>query len=429
MLDLAYVREHLEEIEVMLRKRQTRFDLEPLRALDAERRQLVRELDEIRQQRNQISEQVARLKRGKETEGQARAEALMNESRRLSGEEIKPREERLNQLDAAMEPLLLNLPNRPYPSVPEGQSSEDNVEIKRWGEPQRFDFEPLAHWDLGLQLGILDLEAAARLSGARFAVYRGAGARLERALANFMLDLHTRKHGYQEILPPALVSSAALRGTGQLPKFAGDLFKCEASDLWLIPTAEVPLTNLFAGQTLDAEALPVSVTAWTPCFRSEAGSYGKDVRGIIRQHQFQKVELVKISRPEDSYADLERLTLDAEAVLQALDLPYRVMELCTADLGFSAARTYDLEVWLPGQQAYREISSCSNCEDFQARRANIRFRAGGKGKSNYAHTLNGSGVAVGRAWIAVVENFQQADGSILIPEVLRPYMGMERIPR
>ncbi len=429
MLDLAYVREHLEEIEAMLRKRQTRFDLEPLRALDAERRQLVRELDEIRQQRNQISEQVARLKRGKEKEEQARAEALMNESRRLSAEEVKPREERLNQLDAAMEPLLLNLPNRPYPSVPEGRSSEDNVEIKRWGEPRRFDFEPLAHWDLGLQLGILDLEAAARLSGARFAVYRGAGARLERALANFMLDLHTRKHGYQEILPPALVSSAALRGTGQLPKFAGDLFKCEASDLWLIPTAEVPLTNLFAGQTLDAEALPVSVTAWTPCFRSEAGSYGKDVRGIIRQHQFQKVELVKISRPEDSYADLERLTLDAEAVLQALDLPYRVMELCTADLGFSAARTYDLEVWLPGQQAYREISSCSNCEDFQARRANIRYRAGGKGKSNYAHTLNGSGVAVGRTWIAVMENFQQADGSILIPEVLRPYMGMERITR
>ncbi len=429
MLDLAYVREHLEEIEAMLRKRQTRFDLEPLRALDAERRQLVRELDEIRQQRNQLSEQVARLKRGKEKEEQARAEALMNESRRLSAEEVKPREERLNQLDAAMEPLLLNLPNRPYPSVPEGRSSEDNVEIKRWGEPRRFDFEPLAHWDLGLQLGILDLEAAARLSGARFAVYRGAGARLERALANFMLDLHTRKHGYQEILPPALVSSAALRGTGQLPKFAGDLFKCEASDLWLIPTAEVPLTNLFAGQTLDAEALPVSVTAWTPCFRSEAGSYGKDVRGIIRQHQFQKVELVKISRPEDSYADLERLTLDAEAVLQALDLPYRVMELCTADLGFSAARTYDLEVWLPGQQAYREISSCSNCEDFQARRANIRYRAGGKGKSNYAHTLNGSGVAVGRTWIAVMENFQQADGSILIPEVLRPYMGMERITR
>ncbi len=429
MLDLAYVREHLEEIEAMLRKRQTRFDLEPLRALDAERRQLVRELDEIRQQRNQISEQVARLKRGKEKEEQARAEALMNESRRLSAEEVKPREERLNQLDAAMEPLLLNLPNRPYPSVPEGRSSEDNVEIKRWGEPRRFDFEPLAHWDLGLQLGILDLEAAARLSGARFAVYRGAGARLERALANFMLDLHTRKHGYQEILPPALVSSAALRGTGQLPKFAGDLFKCEASDLWLIPTAEEPLTNLFAGQTLDSEALPVSVTAWTPCFRSEAGSYGKDVRGIIRQHQFQKVELVKISRPEDSYADLERLTLDAEAVLQALDLPYRVMELCTADLGFSAARTYDLEVWLPGQQAYREISSCSNCEDFQARRANIRYRAGGKGKSNYAHTLNGSGVAVGRTWIAVMENFQQADGSILIPEVLRPYMGMERITR
>ncbi len=429
MLDLAYVREHLEEIEAMLRKRQTRFDLEPLRALDAERRKLVRELEEIRQQRNQISEQVARLKRAKETEGHARAEALMNESRRLGAEEIKPREDRLNHLDAAMEPLLLNLPNRPYASVPEGWSSEDNVEIKRWGEPRRFDFEPLAHWDLGLQLGILDLETAARLSGARFAVYRGAGARLERALANFMLDLHTRKHGYQEILPPALVNSAALRGTGQLPKFAGDLFKCEASDLWLIPTAEVPLTNLFAGQTLEAADLPRSVTAWTPCFRSEAGSYGKDVRGIIRQHQFQKVELVKISRPEDSYADLERLTLDAEAVLQALELPYRVMELCTADLGFSSAKTYDLEVWLPGQQAYREISSCSNCEDFQARRANIRYRAGGKGKSHYAHTLNGSGVAVGRAWIAVVENYQQADSSILIPEVLRPYMGMERITR
>lgn len=429
MLDLAYVREHLEEIETMLRQRQARFDLQPLRALDAERRQQVRELDAIRQQRNQLSEQVARLKRGQEPEAQAQAEALMNVSRRLSAEEIKPREERLSQLDAAMEPLLLNLPNRPYAAVPEGASSEDNVETKRWGEPRRFDFEPLAHWDLGPRLGILDLETAARLSGARFAVYRGAGARLERALANFMLDLHTRQHGYQEILPPALVNSAALRGTGQLPKFAGDLFKCESSDLWLIPTAEVPLTNLFAGQTLEAEALPVSVTAWTPCFRSEAGSYGKDVRGIIRQHQFQKVELVKISRPEHSYADLERLTLDAEAVLQALELPYRVVELCTADLGFSSARTYDLEVWLPGQQAYREISSCSNCEDFQARRANIRYRSGGKGKSGFAHTLNGSGVAVGRAWIAVVENYQQADGSILVPEALRPYMGMDHIIR
>ncbi|MGH9394975.1 MAG: serine--tRNA ligase, partial [Terriglobales bacterium] len=337
-------------------------------------------------------------------------------------------EAEVQALEAEMEPVLLGLPNLPLASVPVGASAEQNLEVRRWGTPRQFDFAPQPHWELGAKLGILDLEAAARISGARFALYKGLGARLERALANFMLDRHTAQAGYTEVLPPSLVNSKSLRGTGQLPKFAADLFKCEGVDLWLIPTAEVPLTNLFAEQVLDAAALPVSVAGYTPCFRSEAGSYGKDVRGIIRQHQFQKVELVKIAHPARSAADHEQLTRDAEAILQALELPYRVMNLCTADLGFSSAQTYDLEVWLPSQRAYREISSCSNFTDFQARRANIRFRAGGKGKAELAHTINGSGLAIGRTWIAIVENYQQADGSVLVPEALRPYMGgAERI--
>lgn len=426
MLDLAYVREHLDEVEEMMRRRGMNADLSQFRTLDRRRRELIQQADQLKQERNQASEEVARLKRGPERDSPQVAERIA--ANRQIGERIGVLDTELKQINSDLEALLLAVPNMPHATTPVGRSEADNVEVRRWGQPRELSFTPQAHWDLGEKLGILDLEAARRISGARFAVYRGAGARLERALANFMLDLHSSQHGYTEVLPPALVNSQSLRGTGQLPKFAADLFKCEGTDLWLIPTAEVPLTNLFGDQVLDAAQLPVSVMGYTPCFRSEAGSYGKDVRGIIRQHQFQKVELVKIAHPERSYEDHEQLTRDAEAVLQALDLPYRVVSLSTGDLGFSSAKTYDLEVWLPGQGLYREISSCSNFEDFQARRANIRFRTGGKGKTELAHTINGSGLAIGRTWIAVVENYQQEDGSVIIPEALRPYMGgLERI--
>ncbi|MGH9480595.1 MAG: serine--tRNA ligase [Terriglobales bacterium] len=426
MLDRALVREHLDEVEVMLRQRGQQVDLGRLRELDRRRRELIQRSDQLKQARNQGSEEVARLKRGPERDS-SRAAELITKNRAL-GEEISGLDAESRKLDEEVEPILLSLPNMPAAATPVGQSAAENVEMRRWGAPRTFEFAPQPHWELGAKLGILDLEAAARVSGARFAVYRGAGARLERALANFMLDRHTSAHGYTEVLPPSLVNSKSLRGTGQLPKFAADLFKCEGADLWLIPTAEVPLTNLFADQVLEAGALPVSVAGYTPCFRSEAGSYGKDVRGIIRQHQFQKVELVKIAHPARSAEDHEQLTRDAEAILQALELPYRVMNLCTGDLGFSASQTYDLEVWLPSQNEYREISSCSNFTDFQARRANIRFRPDGKSKTELAHTINGSGLAIGRTWIAVVENYQQADGSVLMPAALRPYMdGMERI--
>ncbi len=426
MLDLAYVREHLDEVEEMMRRRGMNADLSQFRTLDRRRRELIQQADQLKQERNQASEEVARLKRGPERDSPQVAERIA--ANRQIGERIGVLDTELKQINSDLETLLLTVPNVPHATTPVGRSEADNVEVRRWGQPRELSFTPQAHWDLGEKLGILDLEAARRISGARFAVYRGAGARLERALANFMLDLHSSRHGYTEVLPPALVNSQSLRGTGQLPKFAADLFKCEGTDLWLIPTAEVPLTNLFGDQVLDAAQLPVSVMGYTPCFRSEAGSYGKDVRGIIRQHQFQKVELVKIAHPERSYEDHEQLTRDAEAVLQALDLPYRVVSLSTGDLGFSSAKTYDLEVWLPGQGLYREISSCSNFEDFQARRANIRFRTGGKGRTELAHTINGSGLAIGRTWIAVVENYQQEDGSVIIPEALRPYMGgLERI--
>lgn len=426
MLDLAYVREHLDEVEEMMRRRGMNADLSQFRTLDQRRRELIQQADQLKQERNRASEEVARLKRGPERDSPQVAELIA--SNRQIGERITGLDAELKQINGELEALLLAVPNMPHSTTPVGRSEADNVEVRRWGQPRELPFTPLAHWDLGEKLGILDLEAARRISGARFAVYRGAGARLERALANFMLDLHAERHGYTEVLPPVLVNSQSLRGTGQLPKFAADLFKCEGTDLWLIPTAEVPLTNLFGDQVLDAAQLPISVMGYTPCFRSEAGSYGKDVRGIIRQHQFQKVELVKIAHPEHSYEDHEQLTRDAEAVLQALNLPYRVVSLSTGDLGFSSAKTYDLEVWLPGQGVYREISSCSNFEDFQARRANIRFRAGGKGKTELAHTINGSGLAIGRTWIAVVENYQQEDGSVIIPEALRPYMGgLERI--
>ncbi|MGH9466899.1 MAG: serine--tRNA ligase [Terriglobales bacterium] len=429
MLDRNFVRTHLDEVAAMLERRQMKVDLSRFRELDQRRRELIQQADGLRQERNQASERVAQLKRGVSSErdgadaGQLVA-ALLGAGRAL-GERIREMEEAAKALDAELDPILLSLPNMPSASTPVGASEAANVEVRRWGQTRVFDFAPQPHWELGAALGILDLDAAARISGARFAVYRGLGARLERALANFMLDRHTGRHGYTEILPPALVNSQSLLGTGQLPKFAADLFKCEGADLWLIPTAEVPLTNLFAGQVLEAASLPVSVTGYTPCFRSEAGSYGKDVRGIIRQHQFQKVELVKVAHPERSEADHEQLTRDAEAILQELDLPYRVMNLCTSDLGFSAAKTYDLEVWLPSQSQYREISSCSNFGDFQARRANIRYRDGKK--TGLAHTLNGSGLAIGRTWIAVVENFQQADGSVAVPSALQPYMGTDRI--
>ena len=426
MLELAFVREHLEEVEEMMRRRRMSADLSQFRALDQRRRELILQADQLKQERNQASEEVGRLKRGPERDSPRVAELVA--STRQIGERISVLDGELKQITAELETLLLGVPNMPSATTPVGMSEEDNVEVRRWGQPRALGFEAQPHWELGAKLGILDLEAASRISGARFAVYRGAGARLERALANFMLDLHSERHGYTEILPPALVNSNSLRGTGQLPKFAADLFHCEGTDLWLIPTAEVPLTNLFGEQVLEAAQLPVSVMAWTPCFRSEAGSYGKDVRGIIRQHQFQKVELVKIAHPDRSVEDHEQLTRDAEAVLQALNLPYRVVNLCTGDLGFSSTKTYDLEVWLPGQGLYREISSCSNFDAFQSRRANIRFRTAGKGKTELAHTINGSGLAVGRTWIAVVENYQQEDGSVIIPEVLRPYMGgLERI--
>ena len=343
------------------------------------------------------------------------------------GEQAAALDERVKTLDEQFREVLTGIPNLPHDSVPPGNDAEDNVEVRRAGEPPKFDFEPKPHWDIGPDLNILDFERAAKVTGARFAVYFGLGARLERALINFMLDTHTREHGYTETLPPFLVNSASLFGTGQLPKFSQDLFKCENVDLWLAPTAEVPVTNLLRDETVDGERLPIKLCAYTPCFRSEAGSYGRDVRGIIRQHQFQKVELVKFARPEQSFDELEKLTADAERILQKLGLAYRTVVLCTGDMGFSSAKTYDIEVWLPGQNAYKEISSCSNFEAFQARRAGIRFRTGKK--TEYAHTLNGSGLAVGRTWVAIVENYQQKDGSVVVPDVLRPYLNAEVITK
>ncbi|HSM87635.1 MAG TPA: serine--tRNA ligase [Candidatus Limnocylindrales bacterium] len=418
MLDLAFVRANLPAVEDMLRRRgQDPAVLARFRETDEKRRQLITRSETLKAQRNRASEEIARLKKA----GQDAA-AQMEETRKLR-EQGESLEKQASEIDQELRTLLAGIPNMPHESVPAGHAADDNKEVRKWGAPRQFDFTPRPHWELGEQLGVLDLERATKLSGARFAVYWDLGARMERALAGFMLDLHTREHGYTEVLPPYIVNSDSMYGTGQLPKFADDLFKIEKHDLWLIPTAEVPLTNLYRDETLDAARLPLSITGYTPCFRSEAGSYGKDVRGIIRQHQFQKVELVKFTRPEDSYAQHERLTRDAEMVLQKLGLPYRVMLLCSGDMGAASAKTYDLEVWLPGQQLYREISSCSNFEAYQARRANIRYRPEGSRKSEYVHTLNGSGLAVGRTWLAVLENYQQADGSVLVPEALRPYMG------
>ncbi len=425
MLDLAFVRDNLPLIEQEMRQR----GLDPgeiigrFGELDARRRKAITEAENLKAKRNRASEQIAQLKKNKQD-----ATALIEETKTLR-EQIQEQEKVAEQLDAELRGLLVGIPNVPHASVPVGSTAEDNQEVRRWGQPPKFDFAPKPHWELGEALGILDLERAAKLTGARFAVYWDLGAKLERALANFMLDLHTREHGYTEVLPPYMVNADSMYGTGQLPKFEADLFKVPHGDktLYLIPTAEVPVTNLYRGEVLEAARLPISLTAYTPCFRSEAGSYGKDVRGIIRQHQFQKVELVKFARPEQSYDELEKLTKNAETVLQKLGLHYRVMALCTGDMGFSSAKTYDIEVWLPGQQLFREISSCSNFEAYQARRANIRYKPEGKGKTEFVHTLNGSGLAIGRTWVAIVENYQQPDGSVVIPEALRAYLGGEKI--
>jgi seryl-tRNA synthetase len=489
MLDLNFVRDNLALVEEKVRQRgmDPAEVLKDFRAIDAERRQAITQTETLQAKRNQASEEIAKLKKNKQD-----ATARIQETKELR-EKIQEHEQKASEADACLREILTSIPNLPHAGVPVGSSAEENVEVRRWGTPPQFDFKPKPHWELGEQLGVLDLERAAKLSGARFAVYWGLGARLERALANFMLDLHTREHGYTEVLPPYMVNSESMYGTGQLPKFAADSFRASSGDqligdkfskdpyhipmerelvfrdgsehpfnvlkvnpgarivsiksliddhvkenvpwsslsyerkLWLIPTAEVPVTNLYRDEILDAARLPICLTAYTPCFRSEAGSYGKDVRGIIRQHQFQKVELVKFSRPETSYDELEKLTNNAETVLQKLGLHYRVVTLCTADMGFSAAKTYDIEVWLPGQGLFREISSCSNFESFQARRANIRYRPEGKSKTELVHTLNGSGLAVGRTWVAIVENYQEADGSVRIPEALQPYMGTDRI--
>ena len=425
MLDLNFVRESLPLVEEKLRQRgmDPAAVLKDFREVDVCRRQAITGAETMKARRNQASEEIAKLKKA----GQD-ASAQMAETKQLR-EQIQEKERAANELEVRLREILAGIPNIPHESVPVGKGTEDNVEVRRCGTPPKFDFTPKPHWELGEQLGVLDLERAAKLSGARFAVYWDLGARMERALANFMLDLHTHEHGYTEVLPPYMVNSDSMYGTGQLPKFAADLFRVPHGDkdLWLIPTAEVPVTNLYRDEVLEPSRLPISLTAYTPCFRSEAGSYGKDVRGIIRQHQFQKVELVKFARPENSYEQLEKLTHNAEAVLQKLGLHYRVVTLCIADMGFSSAKTYDIEVWLPGQQLFREISSCSNFEAFQARRANIRYRPEGKNKTEFVHTLNGSGLAVGRTWLAILENYQQADGTVMIPEALRPYMGADRI--
>jgi seryl-tRNA synthetase len=427
MLDPAYIRDHMEEVRAALRNRGIDADkaLEEIATLETARRRIIPELEGLKRQQNAAGDEFAKAKR------MLKDTTALQEANKQRNAHIRQVEQQKDSIEYRRTAAVMVLPNLPHASVPVGKSAEDNVEVRRVGEPRTFDFTPQAHWDLGPALGIVDFERGTKLAGARFTVLSGAGARLSRALINFMLDLHTREHDYREIEPPFLVNSAALTGTGQLPKFEQDLFKIAGDwDLYLVPTAEVPLTNLHRDEILDGRDLPLRYTAYTPCFRSEAGSYGQDVRGLIRQHQFDKVELVKIATPEHSYDELESMTTNAEEVLKRLELPYRVELLCTGDMGFSAAKTYDIEVWLPSQKAYREISSCSNCEAFQARRAGVKFRAAGTGKAEFAHTLNGSGLAVGRTLVAILENYQEKDGSLTIPTALRPYMdGKERISK
>jgi seryl-tRNA synthetase len=424
MLDPSYIRDHIEEVRTGLRNRGLDPDkaLEEIATLETARRRLIPELEGLKRAQNTSGDEIARAKRlGQDT-------APVQEANRARAQQIKQLGFQLDSIEHQRTAAVLNLPNLPHASVPVGKSAQDNVEARRVGEPRAFDFTPQPHWDLGPALGIIDFERGTKIAGARFTVLSGAGARLSRALINFMLDIHTREHGYREVEPPFLVNTAALTGTGNLPKFEADLFKIAGDwDLYLVPTAEVPLTNLHRGEILDGRELPIRYTAYTPCFRSEAGSYGQDVRGLIRQHQFDKVELVKLTTPEQSFDELEALTANAEEILKRLELPYRTMLLCTGDMGFASAKTYDIEVWLPSQNTYREISSCSNTEAFQARRANIKFRSGGTGKAEFVHTLNGSGLAVGRTLIAILENYQQKDGTVVVPTALRPYMDGKEI--
>lgn len=421
MHDLGYFREHLALFEKMGSDRGVSLDLARFREIDAERRALITSAERLKADRNKASEEIARLKKAG-----ADAAPILARMKQVS-DEIKQADERISQLDGLLRDVLLTIPNLPHPSVPIGKGAEDNVEVRRWGTPPKFDFTPRPHWEIGEAAGILDFNAAVKMSGARFAVYKGLGSRLERGLANFFLDVHTREHGYTEILPPFIVNTDSLVGVGQLPKFAADMFHLEGTGLWLTPTSEVELTSLHRDDTIDADRLPIRVCAWTACFRSEAGAAGKDTRGLKRQHQFQKVEMFKFARPEESYDELESLVRNAEALLQKLGLHYRVVQLSTGDMGFASAKTYDIEVWLPSSAGFMEISSCSNCEAFQARRSGIRFKPKG-GKSDFVHTLNGSGLAVGRTWIAIVENYQQSDGSVRVPEALRPYLGVDAIP-
>jgi seryl-tRNA synthetase len=424
MLEAKYIREHLDEVQERLALRGQAIDLAPFISIDSERRKAIQEWERLRALQKKVSDEVSkRKKQGEETS------EIISEMKKLS-QELKGLDELVAEKERALEEFLLTVPNIPHSSVPVGKDSSDNLEVRRWGEIPEFDFKPKPHWEIGEELGILDFKTGAKIAGARFTLYWDLGAKLERALINFMLNLHTQEHGYCEVLPPFMVNRAAMIGTGNLPKFEEELFKVEGTDYFLIPTAEVPVTNIHQDEVLDEKALPLYYTAYTPCFRREAGSYGKDTRGLIRQHQFNKVELVKFVAPENSYDELEKLLANAEEVLRRLQLPYRVVNLCAGDLGFSASKTYDIEVWLPGQQTFKEISSCSNFEAFQARRARIRYRLFGKSKTEYVHTLNGSGLAVGRTLVAILENYQRADGSVVIPEVLRAYMnGVERIEK
>lgn len=421
MLDLKFVRDNTEKVEQMLKNRHAKVDLVEFKQLDAKRRTLIQEVEADKSQRNTVSAEISQMKRN----GEDATEKIT--AMRALGDKIAATDKELKEVEERLHAVMLTIPNMPAADVPVGKDDTENPEIRKWGEPKHFDFEPKAHWDIGEKLGILDSERAAKVSGARFYYYKGAGARLERAVYNFFLDQHTQKDGYTEVIPPYIVNTASMTGTGQLPKFHEDMYKVEGQDMYLIPTAEVPLTNYYRDEILDGKDLPIYLTAMTPCFRAEAGSAGKDTRGLIRQHQFHKVEMVKFCKPEDSYDELEKLVGNAEECLKLLGLPYHVVCLCTGDLGFSAAKCYDVEVWFPQQNKYREISSCSNTEDFQARRANIRFRRDAKSKPEYVHTLNGSGLAVGRTVAAILENYQQADGSVVVPEVLRKYMGCDVI--